>query len=85
MLDVGHELITGFVCVVHTKTGSWRTCFFTKCPRVDKQKSVREEKKSLRLVGKRAQIPTGGIRAKEMRKVHREGEMKRERAEERRG
>lgn len=32
----------------------------------DKQKSAREEKKSLQLVGQRAQIQIGGIRVREM-------------------
>lgn len=70
---------------MHTKTGSWKTCLFSKCHRGDKQTSARGEKKSLQLVGKRAQIPTGGIGAKEMRKVQREGDMKREETEEKRG
>lgn len=60
------------------KTGSWQTRSFSKCPREDKQTSAPKEKKSLQLVGKRAQILTGGIIVKEMRKVQREGGMKRE-------
>lgn len=64
---------------MHPKTDSWKTCFFSKCHREAKQKSPSEEKESFQLVSKRAQIPqTGGIRAKEMRKVQREGEMRRE-------
>lgn len=40
-------------------------------------KHRREENKSLQLVGKRAQTPTGGIRAKEMRKAPRARDEKR--------
>lgn len=64
-------------CAHKKKTGRWQSRSCSKCPREDKQTSAPKEKKSLQLVGKRAQILTGGIIVREMRKVLREGGMKR--------